>query len=450
MLEKAKIGLGPDALVRLVAQSVVGQAEPTGGEQVVAVAIVRERARLAHQAVDDVPVVDRVPVAAHQPRQRIDLRVRVPHLDPVGVQAGLDLLADQPTVDRIGVAVDVDQAARIHPTVQPQATRQPRRRQRPQRRQFLGEARAAAGVARRHHALQEGDVLVAAGEVAAASHEQRLVHRRLEVAVRRLAIAVLVGLADVDPLARYAVVGEQVAVARLKLTLRRQVVDRRAEAVAAVPPRHPAQLPERGLQPFRQRLERLRGADAHRLPVRVRQHEVVHQVIERLPLNRHAERVHAREIGGGQVAGGVDLAEHDLAARPFRRSPGLHAPLERAAMAVGELPRMFGPQPVEQRLGPQPRFRLQPLSHLRPDRGERIGPRAIGPRSFAVGRQRPRRAIPTGRRLIHACPPGGVCQWRSQRQISKQLADLADRNHCKSPGVRELRTRFVAPDHRAF
>lgn len=440
MLENAEIVLGPDALAPFVPQSVVGQAEPTVGEQVVAVAVVRERARLTHQAVDDVPVVDRVPVAAHQPRQRIDPRVRVPHLDPVGVQAGLDLPADQPTVHRIGVAVDVDQAARIDATVQPQTARQPRRRQRPQRRQLAGQTRAAAGVARRHHALQEGDVLVAAGEVATPPQQERLIHRRLEVAVRRLAVAVLVGLADVDPLARHAVVVEQIAVARLELPLGRQVVDRRAEAVAAVPPRHAARLPERVLQPLRQRLERLRGADAHRLPVRVGQHEVVHQVIERLPLDRHAERIHAREVGRGQIAGGVDLPEHHLAARPVRRPPRLHAPLEGAAMAVGELPRVLGPQPVEQGLGPQTRLGLQPLGDLGPDRGEGVGPRAIGPGSFAVGRQSSCRAIPTGRRLVHACPPGGLCQRRPRRQISKQLADLAVRNHRKSPGVRELRT----------
>jgi hypothetical protein len=440
VLKETQVVLGPGAVARFLPQPVVGQAKPTVREQVVAVAVVRKRARLTHQAVDDVAVVDRVPIAAHQPRQRIDLRLRVPHLDPVGVQTRLDLLADQPTVHRIRVAVDVDQAARVDATVQPQATRQPGRRQRPQRCQFLGQTRATAGVARRHHALQEGDVLVAAGEVATPPHQERLAHGRLEVAVRRLAVAVLVRLADVDPLARHAVMAEQIAVARLELPLRRQVVDRRAEAVAAVPPRHAAQLPKRVLQPLRQRLERLRGTDAHRLPVRVGQDEVVHQVIERLPLDGHAERVHGREIGRGQIAGGVDLAEHHLAARPGHRSPGLHAPLERTAMAVGELPGVLGPQPVEQGLGPQPRFGLQPRRHLGPDRGERVESRAIGPRPFAVGRQSSRRAIPTGRRLVHACPPGGLCQRRPRRQIAKQLADLAVRNHRKSPGVRELRT----------
>ena len=387
VLEQPQVVLGPDAVAGFVAQPVVGQAEPAVREQVVAVAVVRERARLAHQSVDDVPVVNRVPVAAHQPRQHVHLRPGVPNLHPVGVQPRLNLLADQPAVHRIDVAVDVDQAARIDPARRPQPTRQPSRRQRPQRRQLLGQAGAATGVARRHHAAQERHVLLAADEVVAASHQQRLIHGRLEVAVRRLAVAVLVRLADVDPLARHAVMRQQVAVPRLELALRRQVVDRRAEAVAAVPPRHAAQFPERVLQPLRQCLERLRGADAHRLPVRVGQHEVVHQMIERLARDGHTERVHAGEVGGGQIARRVDLTEHHLTARPGHRSPRLHAPLECAPVTVRESSRVLGPDPVEQRLGPEPRLRLQPLRDLRPHLGERVGPRSVGPPPFAVARQ---------------------------------------------------------------
>jgi len=39
-------------------QGIVRHAEPAGREQVVAVAIARERAGFAHQPVDDVPVID--------------------------------------------------------------------------------------------------------------------------------------------------------------------------------------------------------------------------------------------------------------------------------------------------------------------------------------------------------------------------------------------------------
>jgi hypothetical protein len=47
---------------RLVEQ-VVSHAEPTAGEQFLAVAIIRQRSRLAHQRVDHVTVID-VPLAA--------------------------------------------------------------------------------------------------------------------------------------------------------------------------------------------------------------------------------------------------------------------------------------------------------------------------------------------------------------------------------------------------
>jgi hypothetical protein len=51
-------------------EQVVGHAEPTAGEQLRAVAVIRQRSRLADQGVDHVPVID-VPLAATaQPRQR--------------------------------------------------------------------------------------------------------------------------------------------------------------------------------------------------------------------------------------------------------------------------------------------------------------------------------------------------------------------------------------------
>jgi hypothetical protein len=54
-----------------------------------------------------------MPIAADQSRQRFDELVRIPDLDAVGEQPRLDPLATQSTVHRVGVAVDVHQAARI-------------------------------------------------------------------------------------------------------------------------------------------------------------------------------------------------------------------------------------------------------------------------------------------------------------------------------------------------
>ena len=65
----------PPAAARFT-QHVVGHAEAAGGEQVLPVAVVGERSRLAHQPVDDVPVVDPVLAASTQPRQLLHLLAR--------------------------------------------------------------------------------------------------------------------------------------------------------------------------------------------------------------------------------------------------------------------------------------------------------------------------------------------------------------------------------------
>jgi hypothetical protein len=363
VLQDLEILLRARPFVAAVAEPIVGEAEPRRREQVLAINVVGERARLPHELVDDVPVVDGVLVPADQPRQCVHGTVRVPDLDTVGEQAGFDPFTDQPAVDRIGVAPDVDQAAGVDAAADLQATVEPGIGQFPERRQLLGEAVAPAGVAGHHHVSQEGHVLGPAGEVTAAAQEQRLIDRGLEVPVRRLGVAVLVRLTDVDPLARHAVVGEQVPIPRLKLPRRRQVVHGRTQAVAAVPPRHAAQFPECRLQPVGERLERLRRTNAHRLPVRVGQHEVVHQVIERLPGDRNAQIVHAGEVRRRQVPGLMHLAEHDRAVRPGQRPPLPHPPLEGPPLRIEERPRMFPPQPVEQRLRQQPRLGPQPLFH---------------------------------------------------------------------------------------
>lgn len=102
-------------------------------------------------------------------------------------------------------------------------------------------------VARGDHLLEKPQVFVAAGEVAVATQEQGLVQRSLEVPVRRLRVAILVRLADVDPLAREAVMFQEPPIARLELAFGREVVDRRAQAVAAMPSRYSTEFPQRVL-----------------------------------------------------------------------------------------------------------------------------------------------------------------------------------------------------------
>lgn len=75
-------------------QQVIRQPKTAAGEQFVPVAVVGERARLAHQPVDDVPVTDVLLAAAAQARQAFHLTLGIPHLDVVGMQAGLDPFAN--------------------------------------------------------------------------------------------------------------------------------------------------------------------------------------------------------------------------------------------------------------------------------------------------------------------------------------------------------------------
>ena len=362
------------------------------------------------------PVIHRVPVAAHQARQRVDVLVRVPDLDAVGEEPCFDPLLDQPAMHRIRVAVNVNQAASVHAAPHLQARRQPRVGQVPDRRDFLGEAVGAARVPRRRDLLQERDVLLALSERAAAAEQQRLIDRGLEVTVRRLRVAVLVSLPRVDPLTRHAVMREQVAIPGLELTPLRMVVHGRGQRITAVLPWHAAQFPQRVLQAVGQRLERLRRAQRHRLPVRVGQHEVVHHVIEPLAGDGDVERVHVGEVGGREVAGRVNLAEHDGLPGAAGRSPLPHATLEGAAMRIEELPRMLAPQPVEERLGEQPRFGREALFDHRPHGRERIGPGAVGPRPARVFARAGRRgviAIVSGRLVGHSGSPGRGGQGRS-------------------------------------
>ena len=114
-----------------VVQPVVGHAKAAVGEEVLAITVILEGARLAHQLVDEVPVVDRVLVTPYQPRQRVHVGSRVPDFHALGIQPRFDFLADQTAVHRVGIAVDVDQAPCVHAHRKPQATVLPLRRQRP-------------------------------------------------------------------------------------------------------------------------------------------------------------------------------------------------------------------------------------------------------------------------------------------------------------------------------
>jgi len=187
-------------------KQVVGHAEAAGGEQVRPVTVVSEGPRLAEEPVDDVPVRDAVLAPSPQPGQLFHPLLGVEDLDPLGVQPGLDPLADQPAGHRVDVPLHPDSAARLHPHLQPLARLQTMPRQRPQQGTFLGQASGSASVLLAEQLPQEHRVAVAAGEVPAAPQHQGLVYRLLEAMVPLLHVAVLVALARLNGLPLQTVV----------------------------------------------------------------------------------------------------------------------------------------------------------------------------------------------------------------------------------------------------
>ncbi len=169
-------------------------------------------------------------------------------------------------------------------------------------------------------------------------------------------IAVLMRFPRLDVLAREAIVRQQFLIAAGEGLAPLQGLHRRREAVGAMALGHPAQLPEGRLQPGGEALEALREADRPRFPVGVGEDEVIEEVVERLPGERHRERREVAEVGGRQLPGRMLLGKEDLLVRAFERPPGLQLALEGAQLPGGELPRILALEVGEQGLGLQPRM----------------------------------------------------------------------------------------------
>jgi hypothetical protein len=221
-------------------QGVIGQAEHARREQLLPVAILGEGPWLPHQPVDHVPVVHPLLVPATQTRQPFDQLLRVPHLDLLGGQPGLDHLADQPARHRVAVSLDVDQAALIHPTAQLLERLQPSSRQWSQPLTLLLKPLPTASVQLTEQPPQKLLVLHAAREVPAAAQQEGLFHRLLESPVPLLDVAVLVGVACLDLLGQQRIMIHQSLVAACELLLLRQVVDRGAQPIRPMSRRHTA------------------------------------------------------------------------------------------------------------------------------------------------------------------------------------------------------------------
>jgi hypothetical protein len=219
--------------------------------------------------------------------------------------------------------------------------------------------------------LQKCRVRFLAGEIVAAAQQQGLLHRPLEAMVALLGVAVLVPLAGIDRLRLHLVMSHQGGVAAGEL-LGAGGLHGQAHAVAAMHFRHTAQGPDRVLEAGAEALEALRETERDVLPVRVRQHKVVDQVRERLPLDRHAQLGHVREVGRAEPARRMVLGEEHLLVRSMSRPPLLDPALQGAELSVREAARVSALQLLEEGLGLPAGRLFEQLDDLAPHIRERV------------------------------------------------------------------------------
>jgi hypothetical protein len=168
-----------------------------------------------------------------------------------------------------------------------------------------------------------------------------------------------------------------------------QVAERGRQAIAAMLTRHPAERPERVLQPGGQRHEAFAAEhDKGVLEAAERQAEVVEPVRQRLARHRHADTGHVGEVGQAHPAGLVGLAEDDLPLRAVQRTPLADAPLERPPDPGAKLG-MPAHQLLENGDGPQAGARLQQGDDLGvEDVRQGIGPPSLARRALLRRRSR--------------------------------------------------------------
>ena len=207
--------------------------------------------------------------------------------------------------------------------------------------------------------------------------------------VRLLHVAVLVGDPGVVRRRHHPVVREQrgVAVGGLHPPVGVEPADGRAEVVGAVLLRYAAELPQRGLDPFRQRLEALRQADMDGFHIGVGQHEMEDEVREEDAGDGEAQVGHVGEVGLRPLAGPVDLGEDHLPGRAVLRAPRGDVPLQGPQLDRLVAPRVLVAQQGEEGRRLQRRIPLELRLDPGPVVGEGIAPRLVGARRLQLARQ---------------------------------------------------------------
>jgi len=416
-----------------VLQHVVGHPESAGRKHCVAVAVLLERSRLAYQPVDDVAVLDAMFLAAPESRQGVDLAGAVPDLQCFGHDVNIHQLADQTAGQRVDIAADVDRAPRIDACLDPSGHLQPARRQRRQHGRFLKKTLLSLGISLSHELAKKRLIIAPTGEIAASPQHQGLVDGQFEPVMTLLDVAVLVGFARLDRLGFEAVMRQERLISSREQFRIRIGVHGGAHAIGAMPPGNSSQFPQGVLQPFTEALEAFGEADRGGLPVGIREHEVIHQMIERLTGDRDAEFGHVSEITLGEPARLVGLREEHLLGRPFQGAPLFDPALQATELDVGEPPREAALQVVEERLGLEPGVEPELRDEFGPDVLERILPGPPGARDAPLTGQGVRVAVLACRFLVDAGLVGGLSQCVFGLDQLPQPPEQAIGNHPSAP-----------------
>ncbi len=369
-------------------------------------------------------VVDPVLAPAPQPRQVLHPPLGVPQFDPLGVQAGLEALADQPAGHRVDVALHPDGAAGLHPHPQRLERLQPALGQRTQQGHLLGQSVPTPGVELGEQGLQEGGVGVPAGEVPTAPQHQGLVQGGLEAVVPLFHVAVLVAPAGLDGLGGQSVVLEQGLVASLEGVGATAGLHGGGQAVGAVQLGDAAQFPQGVLQALAEALVALGEAEGAGLPVGVGEDEVVDQVGEGGAVQGDAQFGAVGEVGGTQPPGVVTLGEEDLPGRAVLGPPLLDLPLQGPQLAVGEASGVLPLEGLKEGLGLQAGVQGELPLDPGPDLAEGV---LACPPVVLHGNLAGQAVLPPvfGRGLaVHAGPCGGQRERGSLVQCRAKKPDL--------------------------
>jgi len=188
-------------------------------------------------------------------------------------------------------------------------------------------------VASGNQQIDEAPVVLNACKFAAAAQDQRLGNRGLQMPVLRFHRSVLMGLTAIVAAGVHAVMTDKgiIAFGHILALIGSQVAECGRQAVGAVVLRHAAKRPKRLLQVLGQGREAFSAENyADMFPAAVDHDEVIEQVRERLPCDRHAQLVSMVEVGLAHISRLGRLAEDDVALGTVQRPPLTHPPLQGA------------------------------------------------------------------------------------------------------------------------